>query len=224
MDRLPPILSRHVSRAHRNTNPKKGSLNRSYFFSPTQPQDDDQEGAARSTTGKARSRQKSGPREPNARMGSSDNDNWFLDCPLIDDNPNAGAHFAADNGGFYWDGRGLEPVSNTRYSNIRSIGNTNRSFATSLRKIKPLFLFIACINEFIFLKKKINFLHDFKIVVIRACSICILGANGLFFLLLSSSSLASAASPKRNTCVIYLIIYFETSRNYRPGLTIFSFY
>ncbi|XP_074558705.1 transcription factor ILR3-like [Curcuma longa] len=46
-------------------------------------------------------------------MGSSDNDNWFLDCPLIDDNPNAGAHFAADNGGFYWDGRGLETVSNT---------------------------------------------------------------------------------------------------------------
>ncbi|KAG6496531.1 transcription factor ILR3-like [Zingiber officinale] len=56
-------------------------------------------------------------------MGSSDNANWFLNCPFIDDIPDAGADFAADNGGFYWDSRGLEPVSNTSVDIDRSFLN-----------------------------------------------------------------------------------------------------
>ncbi|XP_074589165.1 transcription factor ILR3-like [Curcuma longa] len=45
-------------------------------------------------------------------MDSADNANWFLNCSLIDDIPDAGANFAADNGGFYWAPQGLDPVSN----------------------------------------------------------------------------------------------------------------
>lgn len=57
------------------------------------------------------------------RMAASDNPTWFLDCPLIDDIPDAGGDFAANKGGFYWAPQGVDLASGARYS-VRSLGGS----------------------------------------------------------------------------------------------------
>lgn len=58
-------------------------------------------------------------------MGSPENPNWFLDCPLIDDVPVAGNDLGAPAGGFYWNPPGFNPSPGVSVEINGSIANSN---------------------------------------------------------------------------------------------------
>ncbi|XP_010909862.1 transcription factor ILR3 isoform X2 [Elaeis guineensis] len=56
-------------------------------------------------------------------MGSPEQSNWFLDCPLIDDMPVPGTDFAAPTGGFNWNPQGFNPYPDVSGEIHGSIAN-----------------------------------------------------------------------------------------------------